>query len=160
MKKFLWVVIVIVVAVAVYMVMGDKVDKLTSIESVFKSSDSKASPTPVAAIKKKVVVATPVAPAKSYTQMLKEYEGKRIQFDERCQPTPLAPTYKNGSIIMLDNRSASPKVIMIGGAKYSLAGYGYQTVTLSSPSLPNELAVSCGSAGNVGRILLQAKLLP
>ena len=88
-----------------------------------------------------------------------EFEGRRIQFDERCQVTPQNPTYKNGTSIMLDNRSANARTVVVGGTKYDLTAYGFRIVTLSSSSVPKELAVSCGSSGNVGKILLQAQIL-
>jgi hypothetical protein len=107
-----------------------------------------------------IIKKTPApTPAKSYSDTVKEYEGRRIQFDERCQVVPQSPTYKNGTSIMLDNRSASARSVMVGGTKYDLTAYGYKIVTLSSLSLPKELAVSCGSSGNVGKILLQAQIL-
>src|SRR3989344_6457176 len=95
----------------------------------------------------------PVAPTRSYTEMVKEYEGRRIQFDQRCQMVPTSVTYKNGTSIMLDNRSSDAKTVKVGSNSYSLAGYGYQVVTLSGSSLPQEVSVSCGSV-NVGKILL------
>lgn len=105
---------------------------------------------------KKSAVATVLPGTTAYSDLVKQYEGKRIQFDDRCQAIPLMPTYKNGTSIMLDNRSSSPRVIKIGSVSYSLVGYGYRVVTLNSPSLPQELSVSCGSSNNVSKILLQA----
>ena len=101
---------------------------------------------------------SPAASTKSYTELVKEYDGRRIQFDERCQVVPKDPTYKNGTSVMLDNRSGSAKTIKVGDKSYNLQGYGYWIVNLSSPSLPKELTVGCGAAVNVGKILLQAQL--
>lgn len=101
---------------------------------------------------------SPVAPSKSYTELVKEYDGRRIQFDERCQAIPKGPTYKNGTSIMLDNRSGDARTVKVGDKSYNLQGYGYWIVNLSSPSLPKELTVNCGSAVNVGKILLQAMI--
>lgn len=91
----------------------------------------------------------------AYTDLVKQYEGKRIQFNELCQAIPNYVTYKNGTKIMLDNRSGDPRIITVGTTQYSLGGYGYRIVTLSSSSLPKTLLLSCGSAVNVGQILLQ-----
>ncbi|MDP3731123.1 MAG: hypothetical protein Q8R34_01360 [bacterium] len=159
--KFMWVVVVIVAAVGVYLAMGDKVDQYTNnLDSILPDSQSKATPVPASSVKKKAVAPVTSTPsAQAYGQLVKEFEGRRIQFDQRCQPVPLAPTYKNGTVIMLDNRAPSARVITIGTNQYSVAGYGYQIVTVSSPSLPNELSVGCNSSGNVGKILLQAKIL-
>lgn len=156
MGKYLWIVVIVAVAAVVYFMGGDWAGKYTGI--VTKSP----SPSPVAGVAvKKPVAKQSTAPvsAKSYSDTVKEYEGRRIQFDERCQVIPQSPTYKNGTSIMLDNRSAGARSVMVGGAKYDLSAYGYRIVALSSPSLPKELAVSCGSSGNVGKILLQAQIL-
>ncbi len=138
-------------------------DKVPSFPDLGNQNQSGASPSPVAGavtkpVAKKTGSAVPVS-TKSYTELVKEYEGRRIQFDERCQVTPQNPTYKNGTSILLDNRSASARSVMVGGTKYDLVAYGYRIITLSSSSLPKELAVSCGSSGNVGTVLLQAQIL-
>lgn len=91
----------------------------------------------------------------TYTQLVKEYEGRRIQFDINCQAIPNNITYKNGTKVMFDNRSGDARVITIGGVQYNFSGYGYKTLTLSSPVLPKTLLLSCGGAVNVGQILLQ-----
>lgn len=91
----------------------------------------------------------------TYTNLVKEYEGKRIQFDIGCQANPGQATFKTGTKVMFDNRSGDPRIITIGGVQYSFAGYGYKILTLSSPSLPKTILLSCGAAVNVGQILLQ-----
>lgn len=122
--------------------------------------ETTTSPSPVAeTTAKPVKKGATTAPTKSYSDAVKEYEGRRIQFDERCQVVPQSPTYKNGTSVMLDNRSASARTVMVGGTKYDLSAFGYKVITLSGSGLPKELAVSCGSSGNVGRILLQAQIL-
>src|SRR3989344_2573050 len=125
-------------------------------DSAYPTSSPSSSPAAKAPAKKGVA-ASP-APARPYGDLVKEYEGRRIQFDQRCQVVPNNATYKNGSSVMLDNRSSNPVTVKVGTTSYSLMGYGYQVINLSSTSLPKELAVSCGSAGNVGKILLQANL--
>lgn len=160
--KYLWILVGVVVVVGVYLtrMRGDWTSQVSQYVGIVTASPS---PSSVAGATVKPVakksVATPPVSAKSYGDAVKEYEGRRIQFDERCQVTPQNPTYKNGTIVMLDNRSASAKTVMVGGTKYDLGAYGYRIVTLSSPSLPKELTVSCGSSGNVGKILLQAQIL-
>jgi len=95
----------------------------------------------------------------TYSAAVTQYEGKRIQFDERCQPSPADVTFKNGTSIMIDNRSAQAKTINVGAQSYNLPAYGYRILILSSSSLPSELNLSCDNAVNVGRILLQANIL-
>jgi len=56
---------------------------------------------------------------------------------------------------MFDNRSGDARYIKVGDQVYQLAGYGYKILTLTSPVLPKTLLLDCGSAVNVGQILLQ-----
>lgn len=64
-------------------------------------------------------------------------------------------TIKSGTSIMLDNRSGDARTIKVGDQTFQFSGYGYRILTLSSPVLPKTLMLSCGSAVNVGQILLQ-----
>ena len=91
----------------------------------------------------------------TYTTLVKQYEGRRIQFDIYCQAIPKNVTYKNGTKVMFDNRSGDARIITIGGVQYNFPGYGYKVLTLSSNTLPKTLLLSCGAAVNVGQILLQ-----
>lgn len=160
MGKYLWMLVGVAVVAAVYFMGGKWVGQVGKYVGVETTSPNPSSVAGVAAkpVAKKTGSTTPTS-TKSYTEFVKEYEGRRIQFDERCQVTPQNPTYKNGTSIMLDNRSASARTFMVGGTRYDLVAYGYRVITLSSSSLPKELAVSCGSSGNVGKILLQAQIL-
>lgn len=144
---------IVVAVVIVYFWIGKKPD---FVGNLLTSPTPTASPTPVSKAPAKKPGTT--APSGDYTTLVKQYEGRRIQFDDRCQPVPLSPTYKSGTSIMLDNRSSQSRVIKVGDTSYSLSGFGYRIITLSSTSLPKEYPVSCGSAGNVGKILLQATI--
>ena len=112
----------------------------SSSSSVKKSGDAATSP-------------------KIYGDLIKEYDGRRIQFDINCQAIPNSLTFKNGTSIMLDNRSGDPRTIFIGQSKYPLLGYGYKIITLSSSEVPKDLLISCEGAVNIGNILLQANIL-
>ena len=96
-----------------------------------------------------------VTQSQTYTQLVKEYEGRRIQFDINCQSVPSSSAYKNGTKIMFDNRSGDARTITVAGVQYNLSGYGYKILTLSSPTLPKTILLSCGAAVNVGQVLLQ-----
>jgi|SRR3989344_7573471 len=139
-NKYLWVLVAVVVAVGAYFLVGDWIGQRLVLKDVYPSPN-------------------PVQSASTYTELVKKYNGKRIQFDKYCQANPSNVTFKNGTSIMLDNRSGDARIVSVGGVKYSLAGYGYKVITLSSTSLPKELLLSCGSSGNVGKILLQAQIL-
>lgn len=151
-KQWLLLIVVVLVVVLGYWLMG---------KNGKWAGDLGYSPTPTPAAPAKTPSggkASPTAPVKSYTELVKEYEGKRIQFNQYCQAIPNSVTYKNGTSIMLDNRSGDARDIKVGNSVYSLAGYGYRIVTLSGTLLPKEVLLSCGSAVNVGKILLQAQL--
>lgn len=90
-----------------------------------------------------------------YTQLMKDYEGRRIQFDMTCQAIPPNTTYKNNTKIMFDNRSGDARVITIGGVQYNFPGYGYKILNISGAKLPARVSFNCGAAVNVGGILIQ-----
>lgn len=158
MNKYFWIAVVVVTVGMIYLATtgGFKIDSLRFNTS--PSLSPSISPTPSPIVKKQKSVPTPVP--KTYTELVKEYVDRRIQFDQNCQMSPNSVTYKNGVSMMLDNRSAETKKITVGGTNYSIGGYGYKIITLSSKNLPNELWFNCNSATNIGRVLLQAKILP
>ncbi len=103
---------------------------------------------------------TPVAlNPQNYSELVKQYEGRRVQFDERCQMRPTDTTFKNGTVAMFDNRSPQAKTIKIGNQSYNLPAYGYRFLTMNSQNVPLSLVVGCDNVPNVGRILLQANIL-
>ena len=137
-------------------------NKMPSLNDLGYKNQPSSSPTPAPKVVIKQVVkktGSATASVKTYNELVKEYEGRRIQFDINCQAVPNSVTYKNGTTIMLDNRSGDSRVVTLDGTRYQLAGYGYATVTLSGQSLPKEMSLSCGAAINVGKILLQAQIL-
>lgn len=93
----------------------------------------------------------------AYSAAVKQYEGRRVQFDMYCQAIPTSLSFKNGTSIMLDNRSGDARTVTIGGTAYYLSGYGWKVITLwkSSSQLPATLSINCGGAVNVSSILLQ-----
>jgi len=153
-KNWIWLVVIVVVAlVALWFWKGDKISQngltLTPGDSVV------VSPTPKPVVSRTSI---PVPGAANYTQLVSEYDGRRLQFNDKCQMTPPTPTFKNGTKIMLDNRSKDSRVVTINDKKYSMIGYGYQLVTLTSTTLPQTLNINCDSMVNAGRILLQATI--
>ncbi len=94
---------------------------------------------------------------KSYLDAVAYYDarGARFQFDAYCQAIPKQATFKNGTRVMLDNRSGDARNIKVGSDTYYLAGYGWRIIALYSSTLPKTLSMNCGSAVNVGTILLQ-----
>lgn len=94
----------------------------------------------------------------TYQEATETFEGKRIQF-ANCYAYPTFITLKNRTQVMLDNRSSERSKISVGGTDYNLGGHEFMVVTVSSPYLPNTVAVSCESEGvplyNSAQILLQ-----
>ena len=95
----------------------------------------------------------------NYSDLVNQYEGRRIQFDAACQMNPASITFKKGTTVMFDNRSAAVKTIVMGGQTYVFPAYGYKLLTLSSQVVPATLTLSCDSVPNIGSILLQANIL-
>ena len=103
---------------------------------------------------------TPVAlNLQAYSDLVRQYEGRRVEFDERCQMRPNDVTFKNGTVVMFDNRSPQTKTIKIGSQSYSLQAYGYRVLTMNSQNVPLSLNVGCDNVPSVGRLLLQANIL-
>ncbi len=95
-----------------------------------------------------------VTPA-SYDEALKMYGSRRIQFDMYCQAQPTNSTYKDGTYLMLDNRSGDARIVSVNKVQYRLAGYGWKIITLKSKTLPVTWFIDCGSAISVGKITIQ-----
>jgi hypothetical protein len=119
-----------------------------------------ATPTPSASVAPTPSVVSratpkPIAMPANYTEAIRQYGNRRIQFDMYCQATPVNNTYKSGLGIMLDNRSGDARIIAVGGVQYHLAGYGWTIIIPQPKTLPATLAVDCGAARNVSKILIQ-----
>lgn len=92
---------------------------------------------------------------KSYADALAAYSNRRIQFDQYCQAQPSRVAIASGESVMLDNRSGDARTFAIGGVFFTLPGYGWKIYTPSVKTVPATLYVDCGSARNVGTILVQ-----
>lgn len=107
----------------------------------------------------KPVVKAPVGsatPVLSYDEALAQYADKRIQFDRVCQATPNTPTYKTGTRIMLDNRSAESRTIRVGTLRtVTIPAWGFTTLELTAKNLPETFDVDCGIGENVATIIVQ-----
>ncbi len=107
-------------------------------------------------------VKTPVATVKpaastdnaGYNQALVSYKNSRIQFNQACQVTPSNASFKNGTSVLLDNRSKTAHTVSFNGATYSLPAYGYQVVVVSSSTAPSKLGINCDGTVNTGTIQL------
>ena len=92
----------------------------------------------------------------SYQTALETYKDKRIQFNQNCEAFPSETTYKNGTTLMIDNRS--PRTLRLKFlTSISVSPYSFKIVKLSTPesTLPRAVFVDCGDSENVATILLQ-----
>ena len=105
-------------------------------------------------VKKASVVGSAVS--MSYEQALATYKDSRIQLGstDLCIATPRISTFKNGTTIMIDNRSEQSRSVTIGG-KYSVDPYGFVLVKLASNKTPETFYVDCNMQQNVATILIQ-----
>ena len=93
-------------------------------------------------------------PSISYADALVKYKDARIQIDALCQAFPNNVTYKNGTSIMIDNRSAINHTLKIGST-YTVDAYKFKIIKLTSNNLPETLLVDCDQYQNVATILVQ-----
>ena len=143
-------VLILTLVLAVLILMNSR-DQFT----VQPTISSTPTPTPAKLSTKKPPISGTAQQTQAYSEVVKQYAGKHIQFDANCQAIPTQTTFKNGTAVLFDNRSGDARTIKIGDVSYSFPGYGYKILTLSSSTLPKTLNLNCGSAVNVGSILIQ-----
>lgn len=159
-SKILWLVVIVVVAlVAVVLWARSRTNNADRAGNTADGSDQleSAEDTSEGSVNKKPAVAGSSgtsAPALTYTQALAKYAGRVVQFDEQCQATPSSITLKNNTDIMLDNRSSQSRVLTVGGS-YTVKGYSYKIIKLSSGVLPRTILADCQGQQNVATIYLQ-----
>jgi hypothetical protein len=100
------------------------------------------------------VVIKPKTNSISYQQALVKYKDHRIQLGQDCQATPTSVTYKNGTSIMIDNRSNVARTVKVG-SNYTINAWSFKVVNLTSSTLPATWLVDCGKQQNVATILIQ-----
>lgn len=158
MNKTWLVIIVVAIAAGAWWLSEDN-------SGVSLNPDTSTSPTAVGATKTPSAsktttsTATPLPTSSlSYTQLVAQYGSNRIQFNQDCQATPGSMSLKNGTGVLLDNRSNKTQVITFNGLSYTLVPYGYRVVTVSSSTLPKAIGVTCNGSVNTGTINLQANI--
>ncbi len=160
-KTLSWAVVIVVAGWLIVSAFSKPADKETGYTATQTATSSKtvATTTTTATAPKKTT--TPVASqpvTMSYQKALENYKDNlRIQLSGTsfCQASPNNVMYKSGTSIMIDNRSAQTRNIKIGSASYTIEGYGFKIVKLSSATLPTTLLMDCGTQQNIAKILLQ-----
>jgi len=151
--KYLWYVViaVAVVIIVIALARGPQSYQPGATATPSGSPSASANPTP-----KTGTHATPVSTAPgTYGDAVTAYANRRIQFDQYCQAVPNSLSIKKGLAIMLDNRSGDSRTFAIGGVNFTLPGYGWKIYIPSVAATPATLHIDCGSARNVGTILVQ-----
>ncbi len=143
----------VVIALIVLMVVKNKQKTNTAVpvvpDSVEQVDDTTTQPT----TNKRSTVKTPAASI-SYQQALVKYKDHRIQLGQDCQATPTNVTYKNGTSIMIDNRSSVARTVKVGSS-YTINAWSFKVINLTSSTLPATWLVDCGAQQNVATILIQ-----
>ncbi len=165
MKKLIWSIIVIGAVILIVIFARKSVDIGINIKGATQTPAE--TPMPTASISPEVtpMASTPITggtgstktPASTvnltYDQALALYRSKGLlQFDARCQSNQSSLVVKTGSKIMFDNRSGDPRKFNIGGVNYNIGGYGFLILTMKGPGT---VAVDCGSAQNVAKIIIE-----
>lgn len=144
---------VAVVVAGVWLLSRAKPD-LGVTPSASPSAGVSGSPTPKTTYKPGVT--PPGAPLpQSYQDALVTYANRRMQFDQYCQAQPPRLALQRGLSVMLDNRSGDARTFAVGGVYFTLPGYGWKIFTPYATTFPATIYVDCGSARNVGTIILQ-----
>ena len=92
-KKYYWVVIVVAVVIVAYVIANRTKQDSPYSPSASMSSSPTASPKVAPKSGGGRVKITPPVSSKTYSDYVKEYEGRRIQFDQNWQVNPTQPTY-------------------------------------------------------------------
>lgn len=155
-NTWIWVVVIVLVIVGVVIaVKMKKSDTSTAVEN--QDTNAVQVTEDVSDGSVDAPTTTGVAPVTiSYENALVKYKDSRIQLapGNTCAASPNSVTYKNGTTIMIDNRAAQARTLKIG-TTYSIKGYGFKIIKLSSATVPAKWLVDCDGQQNVATILLQ-----
>jgi len=92
----------------------------------------------------------------SYTEAYMKYnDGHIIQFSDNCQSSPYRIVLKNGSELMLDNRSTKKEIVSIGDARYNLGAYGFKVIRLKEVKTPSTNLIDCTTSQNVNTLIIE-----
>ncbi len=151
-KKVIWGIVSAVAVIVVLFFVFHKSDN--SGVAVPEQSNTPVVETPAVT----TPVSTHTAPVKvlSYEEAIRLYKDTRIQLSEGsvCVAVPNAATFKNGTNVMIDNRAPVTRAVKLGNT-YSVPGYGFKIIKLSSDTLPVTWLLDCGTQQNVATIFVQ-----
>jgi|GEM_PF-1490381 len=154
---------VVVIAVGVVWSIVQTPQLAPSNHNQVSQSSAQNQPTSAGAAKTNHISASTIANGSagtiSYATALVTYKDRRIQlgFDQHnyCIVAPYAPIYRNGTTVMLDNRTNTSLKVSLDQQSYVISPYGFKIVTLTVGKLPHTIMVSCGGGVNNGTITLE-----
>jgi hypothetical protein len=149
-KAVVWVIVGILLIIGAYVIFAKK-DDMTSDSSGNQPAGEVESKEDTSAGSQN---SSSTGSSMNYTQAVAAYGDRRIQLDTDCQAHPNSVTYKNGTSIMIDNRSARSARVRHGGA-FTISPYSFKIVKLTSDKLPATYLVDCGASQNVATVLVQ-----
>jgi hypothetical protein len=152
-KKTIWITVGVIVVIIIILIASRGNKKPEIVNEL-----------PINTNNTEVIQATPAKPAVknvknsastiSYEDALVQYRDYRIQLNKDCQAIPNNVTYKNGTSIMIDNRSSVERDVRVG-SNYTIPAWGFKIINLTSSTLPATWLVDCGAQQNVATILIQ-----
>lgn len=159
-KKNLWIIVTVCIIVigTSYLLARGKTSDAT--QNIAEGQQIEVVSNPTEPIPTPTVEPTPTPVGKKstsnkippYTEVVKQYEGRRIQIDTNCQAHPTYSTYKVGTTLMFDNRTPATKKLVIDSKTYNIAGYNYILLPFKTAK---EIVFDCDSLQNVATILIQ-----
>jgi len=159
---WIWALVIVIVAIAIVLIVRHKNNTaVTPTAGDYSTAGGTAGDTNALTATEdtsagSVDAAAAPAALLSYAQALAQYGSKRIQFDGVCQATPNTATWKNGTNIMLDNRSPMARSLHLGTmGDVAIKAWGFKIVNFSSSLLPNVITIDCGASQNVAQIEIQ-----
>ena len=148
------VILVLAIIGLIMNIANKKSEDVKVVEPVVTDSLIEAVEQPKVYIKKNPVVVSNVEKDLLYGDALALYKEKRIQLNDKCQASPNVSTYGNNTSIMIDNRSAVKRSVVLGSS-FTIPAYGFKIVSLSSKDLPKTLLLDCDESQNVATVLIQ-----
>ncbi len=112
-------------------------------------------PPPMVDSKKSVAKPKVLPPVLTYEQAMGKYGSNRIQLDPQCNAISSQMTVKNGTELMLDNRSSEERVVVFNLKNYKIPAYGFVVVKAQASSVPTVTFIDCDQQQNVATVSIQ-----
>ena len=157
-NKNLWIWIVVILVVVVGLIFWANNSSAPAPVPVAQNNPVVApvvEPTPTEDVSAgSVDVGTPVTI--SYADALIKYKNARIQLDQDCQANAQNQkmTFKNNSLLMIDNRASVDRSIHLGSV-FPIKAYSFKIVKLYSAKLPVTWLLDCGTRQNVATVVIE-----